>query len=104
MSRCGNACRRQSTVDGQELTVGTRTTATVNSRLSTSDDLRLRAHVLGDVLLVRFQGTATDLEQLSVAPQPLDDVLAHVAVAAEDLNGAIGDLLADAGGKQLAPV
>ena len=73
-------------------------------RYQPADQLRLPRQILGDVLLVRFQRAAADLEQLGVAPQALDDVLAHVAVAAEHLDGAVGDLLADAGGEELGAV
>jgi ABC-type hemin transport system ATPase subunit len=45
------------------------------------------------VLLVRLERAAADLEQLRVAPQPLDVVLAHVAVAAEHLDRPVGDVL-----------
>ena len=37
----------------------------------------LQAEILGDVLLVRLERAAADLEQLGVAPQALDDVLAQ---------------------------
>ena len=47
---------------------------------------------------------AADLEQLGVAPQPLDDVLAHVAVSAEHLDGGVGGPLAHLGGKELGRV
>ena len=54
--------------------------------------------------MVRFQRPAADLEQLGVAPQPLDDVLAHVAVAAENLDRRVGGALAGLGGEQLGRV
>src|SRR5690606_9406772 len=60
--------------------------------------------VLGDVLLVGLQRAAADLQQLGVAPQALDHVLSHVAVAAQDLNRRVGDLLAHGGRDQLDPV
>src|SRR5512139_1510009 len=71
---------------------------------SASDQRRIPRQVLGHVLVVGLEGAAADLEQLGVAPQALDDVFAHVAVAAEDLDGAVGDLLADAGGEELGAV
>ena len=44
--------------------------------------------------MMRLERTAANLKQLTVAPEPLDDVLAHVAIPAEDLHRAVGDILA----------
>src|SRR5215831_3685785 len=57
-----------------------------------------------DVLLVGLDGAAADLEQLGVAPQSLDLVLADVAVAAEHLDRAVGDLLAHRRAEELDAV
>ena len=54
--------------------------------------------------MVRLERAAADLQQLGVAPQPLDDVLAHVAVAAEHLDGGVGGPLARLGSKELRRV
>src|SRR4029450_2641772 len=60
--------------------------------------------VAGDVPLVRLDGAAADLEQLGVAPQTLHAILADVAVAAEHLDGAVGDLLRHRRAEQLDAV
>src|SRR5690606_371913 len=57
-----------------------------------------------DVLLVRFDGAAADLDELGVAPEALDDVLAHVAVTAQHLDRPGGDPLAHRGRDELGPV
>mmetsp|Transcript_24890 Transcript_24890/g.59638 ORF Transcript_24890/g.59638 Transcript_24890/m.59638 type:complete len:395 (-) Transcript_24890:99-1283(-) len=44
--------------------------------------------------MVRFQGTAADLEKFRVAPQPLHRVLAHVAVPAHHLDCPVGHVFA----------
>src|SRR5262249_3611666 len=73
-------------------------------RPALADDLHPAGEVFGDVFLVRLQGAATDLQEFGVAPQLLDDVLAQVAVAAEDLHGVVRHLLGHGGGDQLHPV
>src|SRR4029453_17100295 len=60
--------------------------------------------VARDVLLVRLDRAAADLEQLRVAPQPLHPVLPDVAVAAEHLDRAVGDLLGHRRAEQLDTV
>src|SRR5688572_32958270 len=65
---------------------------------------RIPAKVLRQVLVVRLERAAADLEQLGVAPEPLDHVLAHVAVAAEHLDRGVGDALADLRGDELGGV
>ena len=45
------------------------------------------AHVSRHVLLMRFDGAPSDLQQLGVAPQALHNVLAAVAVAAKAAKG-----------------
>src|SRR4029453_5057761 len=57
--------------------------------------------VARDVLLVRPARAPADLEQLRVAPQPLHPVLPDVAVAAEHLDRAVGDLLGHRRAEQL---
>src|SRR5690606_22346853 len=56
------------------------------------------------VLVVRIDGAAADLEELGVTIEPLDLVLSRVAVAAEDLDGAVGDVLSHRGAEELHAV
>jgi len=65
---------------------------------------RLPHQVARDVLLVRLEGAAADLDQLGVAPELLDAVLRAVAVAAEDLDRRVGDLLGRGRAEQLRGV
>ena len=50
--------------------------------------------IAGDVLLVRLNRTSANLQQFRVAPQPLDMVLADVAVPTQHLDGTVRDVLA----------
>src|SRR5262249_6338615 len=58
----------------------------------------------GDVLLVRLERAATDLEQLRVAEEALHLVLAAISPAAEHLHRVVGDLLPDRRGEELRGV
>ena len=63
-----------------------------------------RRQIPRQVLVVGLERAAADLEQLGVAPEPLDHVLAHVAVAAQHLDRRVGGALAGLGGEQLGGV
>src|SRR5207237_8067393 len=56
---------------------------------------------LGDDLLHDLVGTRTDPRQAGVAPRPLNRKLAHVTVAAEDLDRVVRDLAGDLRRQQL---
>jgi len=51
-----------------------------------------------------LEGAAAYLQQLSVAPQPLDHVLTDVAVASHHLNGSVCDVLGRGSAVQLDTV
>src|SRR5262249_5091029 len=94
--------------DGQPRDPGQRAAAAAaltrkRPRTALADRPRAR-QVARDVLLVRLDGAAADLEQLRVAPQALDAILADVAVPAEDLDRAVGHLLRHGGAEELDAV
>jgi hypothetical protein len=60
--------------------------------------------ILRDVLLVRLDGAAADLEELRVAPEALDRVLAAVARAAHHLHRVVRAHLADGRREELGRV
>ena len=61
----------------------------------------LQAQSAAEDLLHDLVGAAADRAEAGVAQRALDPVLAHVAVAAEDLHALVGDLDAGALGEQL---
>ena len=69
-----------------------------------SDQHRVAREILGQVLVMSLEGPAADFEQLRVAPQPLDNVFAHVPVASLNLNGRVGCALRRLGSEQLRGV
>ena len=50
------------------------------------------AELSAHVFLVRFQGAASDLEQLRVTPEPLDSVFRDVTVPSQHLDCAVGNV------------
>src|SRR5438045_8921915 len=67
-------------------------------------EARVPRQIAGDVLLVRLDRAAADLQQLGVAPPPLHLILADGAVAAEHLDRAVGDVLGYRRAEQLDAV
>src|SRR5688572_12625585 len=61
----------------------------------------LQPELLAEDLLHHLVRAASDRPEASVAQRPLDTVLAHVAVAAEDLHDVVGDLDAGPLGEEL---
>src|SRR5262245_48595649 len=58
-------------------------------------------HLLGDDLLHDLGGAAADGHEAIVAEEPLDGVLAHVAVAAVELHAVVGHALGHVRGEEL---
>src|SRR5437773_5160934 len=66
---------------------------------------RLRpCQIPSDILLMRLERAAADLDQLGVAPELFDSVFAAVAVAAEHLDRSIGNFLGGGRGEQLGGI
>src|SRR4051794_15026667 len=105
-SRCTSFRTRSTARPSTILRRRPRSTASSPRSSATDDppDDSAAREVARDVLLVRFERAAADLDELGVAEELFDAEFGAVAVAAEDLDRGVGDFLGGGGGEQLGGV